>query len=106
MMQVVHPTIVKLYGFTKCKTDENESIMIVMELFERGSLADLLEQIEKSTADIGYDDTARQKILVGIDLLNFHQLDIVYIQKVMIFDVVLLINYILFQTIRNFLSFS
>ena len=78
MMRVVHPTIVRFYGY--CEIPNKKSVMILMELFKRGSLDDLLKEEQKSLADPDYDNTIRQIILIGISygMMKLHQKHVIH----------------------------
>lgn len=80
MMHLNHPTLVKFYGFTKIIQSERESMMLVMKLYKKGSLSELLSDEQKSLAEISYNDTSRQIILVGIayGMMKLHRKNIIH----------------------------
>ncbi|KAK8853972.1 hypothetical protein M9Y10_016521 [Tritrichomonas musculus] len=75
-----HPTIVKFYGYSLSDFDGANNITIIMQLIKQGSLDDLLKNSQKSLAPSDYDNTARQKILIGIacGMMHLHQHRIIH----------------------------
>lgn len=66
LMNANHPTIVKFIGFSTRDFHGDNNITIIMELAEKGSLADILKQIRLNNIPINFTNTTRQLILIGI----------------------------------------
>ena len=75
MIRVVHPDLIGFHGFSPIDFTGSRNITIFMDLMEKGSLEKILEQAQKSLAEVDYDNTARQIILVGIayGMMSLHQ---------------------------------
>lgn len=75
MMRVSHPTLMGFRGFSLIDFNGSKNITILMDLFEHGSLADILEKVKKGLLNQNYDNTTRQIILVGVayGMLQLHQ---------------------------------
>lgn len=80
MSHVDHPTIIKFYGYSMTDFEGNNNVSIVMELAQKGTLADALMNEQNSLADDKYDNTAKQIILIGIarGMMYLHQHQIVH----------------------------
>ena len=80
MSHVDHPTIIKFYGYSMTDFEANNNVSIVMELAQKGTLADALMNEQNSLADDKYDNTAKQIILIGIarGMMYLHQHQIVH----------------------------
>lgn len=79
LIHVQNPLIVQFIGFAFDDFDGNtNNITIIMEYVENGSLADLIQMNHKCPSD--YDNTKRQKILVGIarGLYLLHKRNIIH----------------------------
>lgn len=66
MIRLKHQTLVQFYGYALKDFDDHNNVTIIMNLAENSSLASLLQEFQKGLADISYNNTARQKILIGI----------------------------------------
>ena len=66
MIKCEHPTIIKFRGYSLKDFSNENNTTIFMNLSTRGSLFDLLSRVKKGLGDSEYDNTVRQKILVGI----------------------------------------
>lgn len=75
MTRMDHPTIIKFYGYSLKDFDGKDNVTLFMQLASKGSLADLLKKVQQGLADDNYDNTARQKILIGIarGMMYLHQ---------------------------------
>ena len=66
LIEVQHPTIIQFRGFSYIDFYNLNNITILMDYMQKGSLADLIENEEKSLCQNVYDNTKRQIILIGI----------------------------------------
>lgn len=75
MMRVSHPTLIGFRGYSTTDFSGNKNITIFMDLIERGSLEEILTQVQKGLADGDYNNTSRQIILIGIayGMMSLHQ---------------------------------
>ena len=75
MTRMKHPTIIKFYGYSLTDFYGNKNVTLIMQLATKGSLAELLSRVQKGLTDANYDNTARQKILIGIarGMMYLHQ---------------------------------
>ncbi|KAK8885160.1 hypothetical protein M9Y10_044289 [Tritrichomonas musculus] len=75
MMRMQHPTIIKFYGYSLIDFEGNENTVMFMQYAPNGTLADILNDVRQGLADHSYDNTIRQKILIGISrgMMYLHQ---------------------------------
>lgn len=75
MIHFQSPTFIKFYGYSLTDFDGENNITLFMEYVKNQSLDVLLKKERVCSAPIEYDNSARQKILIGIsyDLMFLHQ---------------------------------
>ena len=80
MMRLQHPTFIHFYGYSLQDFYGQNRVTIIMSLAKNGSLATILQNAQKGLADLNYDNTARQKILIGIarGMMYLHQNHIIH----------------------------
>lgn len=80
MIRLQHPTIIKFYGYSLKDFDDQNNVTIIMDFAKNGSLATLLQNVKKGLVDQTYDNTSRQKILVGVAyaMMYLHQNRIIH----------------------------
>ncbi|KAK8843178.1 hypothetical protein M9Y10_025375 [Tritrichomonas musculus] len=80
MMRVKHPAIVSFYGYSLTDFKGKNNVTFIMTLAKNGSLLDLLQKVQKGLLDTLYDNTMRQKILIGIarGMMYLHQKHIIH----------------------------
>lgn len=80
MMRLQHPTIIQFYGYSLKDFEGHNRVTILMKLAKNGSLAKLLLNAQKGLAEENYDNTSRQKILIGIAraMMYLHQNHIIH----------------------------
>ena len=80
MMNLQHPTIINFIGYSLMDFEGKFAVTIIMDLANKGSLDQLLQNSEKSLAYLDYNNTARQIILVGITrgMMILHQHNILH----------------------------
>lgn len=61
-----HPTIIKFIGFSLRDFFNRDNVVLIMELAEKGSLSEVLKQIQAENIPKDYTDTIRQIILIGV----------------------------------------
>lgn len=66
MMQINHHSIVKFHGYSLTDFEGENNVTIFMELVIGESLESVLDKAQKGLANIKYDNTSRQIILIGI----------------------------------------
>lgn len=66
MMQINHHSIVKFHGYSLTDLEGENNVTIFMELVIGESLESVLDKAQKGLANIKYDNTSRQIILIGI----------------------------------------
>lgn len=67
MARISHPTIVKFYGYSIEEEKNNKLLLtIIMEFSKNGALEKVLKKIRKDGSVKNYDNTTRQKLLIGI----------------------------------------
>lgn len=66
MMRLSHPTIISFHGYSLTDMNGRDNVTILMNIAKNGSLLDQLQKVQKGLADPNYDNTMRQKILIGI----------------------------------------
>ncbi|KAK8836227.1 hypothetical protein M9Y10_039859 [Tritrichomonas musculus] len=66
LMNVKHPTIINMLGFTLNDFEGNKNVTILMNYYKNGSLLDLLTKAQKGVAPTEFNDTIRQIIITGI----------------------------------------
>lgn len=78
MIHVQYLTIIQFRGFSYIHFNNNNNITILMDYMKNGSLANIIEDIEKCNCSNDYDNTKRQIILIGIarGMMIFHKLHI------------------------------
>ena len=72
---IQHPTISKFYGYSKLDFEGNDNITLLFQFTPKFTLADLLSKVRQGLHDNKYDNTARQKILIGVarGMMYLHQ---------------------------------
>lgn len=80
MMRVHHPAVIKFLGYSLVDFNGNNNVTIIMQLAENGSLAELISRCQTGNAPHSYDNTTRQKILIGIarGMMYLHQHHIIH----------------------------
>lgn len=80
MAHMRHPTIIKFYGYSLIDFNGCDNVTIFMQLATNGTLAELICKARQKTADKKYDNTARQKILIGIarGMMFLHQHNVIH----------------------------
>lgn len=80
LMFANHPTIVKFIGFSLRDFHDRANTTIIMQLAEKGSLSDVLEQIQSDNIPEDYTNTIRQIILIGVSrgMKYLHDRDIIH----------------------------
>lgn len=66
MMNINHPTLVKLIGYSTVDFHDEQNMTLIMELAVNGSLQDVIEKIQANFGPHDYTNTSRQIILIGI----------------------------------------
>lgn len=66
MMHIDHPNIVKFYGYCLKDFEGFENITIIMNYAKNGSLLKILNDVKRGLAVPMYNNTMRQKILIGV----------------------------------------
>lgn len=66
LMLANHPTIIKFIGFSLRDFFNRDNVVLIMELAEKGSLSEVLKQIQAGNIPKDYTDTIRQIILIGV----------------------------------------
>ena len=66
MIRMQHPTIIKFYGYSLTDFEGKDHVTLLLQFAKNGSLANFLKNVRSGLADHMYDNTTRQKILVGI----------------------------------------
>ena len=66
MMRLQHPAIIQFQGYSLQDFEGQIRVTIIMNLMKKGSLSAVLENVQKGLSDSKYDNTTRQKILIGI----------------------------------------
>ena len=61
-----HPTIIKFIGFSLRDFFNRDNVVLIMKLAEKGSLSEVLKQIQAENIQKDYTDTIRQIILIGV----------------------------------------
>ena len=61
-----HPTIVKYIGYSKLDFQEENNITIIMELFQNGSLENVIKSIIQNNTPPNYTNTSKQIIMAGV----------------------------------------
>ena len=83
LVRLNHPTIIKYYGYSLKDFDGKDNITLIMDLVKNDSLANFIEGIRASSKEIFYNNTSRQKILIGIArglaYLHSHNISNIYI---------------------------
>lgn len=80
MMRHKHETIVKFYGYSLTDFEGKSNVILFLEYMKKGSLAQLLLNDEKGLLAFPFDNTNRQKILVGIarGMMYLHDHNIIH----------------------------
>lgn len=66
MMSLQHPAIIQFHCFFLYDFSKKPNYTIIMSLAENGSLADAISLLKKCQADVKFDNTVEQIILIGI----------------------------------------
>lgn len=66
MISLQHPTIAKIHGYSLHDFHDEDNVIIVMDYATNGSLYQILDDVRHGLSNVWYDNTARQKILIGI----------------------------------------
>lgn len=66
LIRLHHSTIIQYYSFSFKDFDNNDNIALIMDFSKNGSLANYIERIRITNKEIFYNNTSRQKILIGI----------------------------------------
>ena len=66
LMRLQHPNIIQFIGYSLKDFKGNDNVTLIMTLAEKGSLSTVLQNVQHGLADPIYDNTIRQKILIGI----------------------------------------
>lgn len=66
MIRMQHPTIIKFYGYSLTDFEGKNHVTLLLQYAKNGSLASYLKKVQNGLADHNYDNTTRQKILIGI----------------------------------------
>ena len=66
MMRITHSTLIRFIGYSLEDFEGNNNVTIIMEYHEKGSLSKYLQDSRTGNADIEFDNTKRQIILIGI----------------------------------------
>ncbi|KAK8871776.1 hypothetical protein M9Y10_007517 [Tritrichomonas musculus] len=64
MVRLNHPSIVKFYGYVI--KEEEDQVFILMQYAQKGNLSNILKDIQHGDTVPGYDNTVKQKILIGV----------------------------------------
>ncbi|KAK8839504.1 hypothetical protein M9Y10_031862 [Tritrichomonas musculus] len=77
MIRLDHPSIIKFYGFS---ISVDGKVSILMQHAKNGSLRDILNDTNGKRSSLGYDNTAKQKILIGVarGMIHLHQKNIIH----------------------------
>lgn len=80
MIRRKNPTIINFIGYSFQDFMKQNNMTIFMDLAQNGSLESLLQKVKKSIADIRYDNTIRQIILIGIarGMMHLHQHNVIH----------------------------
>ncbi|KAK8835133.1 hypothetical protein M9Y10_025495 [Tritrichomonas musculus] len=80
LMRVQHPTIIKFYGYSLHDFNNNKNVTIIMQLAANGSLSAAIKKVRQGLADLMYDNTVRQIILVGIarGMMHLHEHHVIH----------------------------
>lgn len=80
LIRCQHPTIIQFIGYSTQDFYDQNNVTIIMEHAKNGSLEDILKKVKKSLADINYNNTTRQIILIGIAhaMKHLHQNNIIH----------------------------
>lgn len=76
MIRLNHPSVIKFYGYSI----DDEDVSILMQYAQKGSLLSILKLIRSGKEVPGYDNTVRQKILIGIarGMMHLHNNNLVH----------------------------
>ena len=66
LIRLQHPAIIKYYGYSLQDFERKNNITLIMDLAKNGSLTNYIKDIQKSSFELFYSNTVRQKILIGI----------------------------------------
>ena len=66
LVRLQHFTIIKYYGYSLQDFDGKNNITLIIDLARNGSLSSYIERIRTPNNEIFYNNTSRQKILIGI----------------------------------------
>ena len=66
MIRLQHPTLVRFVGYSLKDFKDQDCVVIIMENAKNGSLASVLKKNQKMKSDALFNNTTRQKILIGI----------------------------------------
>lgn len=80
MIRMQHPTIIKFYGYSLTDFEGKDHVTLLLQFAKNGSLANFLKNVRSGLADHMYDNTARQKILVGIarGMMYLHKHNVIH----------------------------
>lgn len=78
LIKTQHPTIIELIGYSEKDFENNNYLTIIMKYMAKGSLSKLIDQ--ESSHPIGYNNTKRQIILVGIarGMMILHKKNVIH----------------------------
>lgn len=76
MIRLNHPSVIKFYGYSI----DDDDVSILMQYAQKGSLLSILKLIRSGKEVPGYDNTVRQKILIGIarGMMHLHKNNLVH----------------------------
>ncbi|KAK8887766.1 hypothetical protein M9Y10_038822 [Tritrichomonas musculus] len=80
LIQIQHPTIIELRGYSNKDFGENIQKTIVMNYMSKGSLLNLIDDEDKGFCPDDYNNTKRQIILIGIarGMMILHEQNVIH----------------------------
>lgn len=80
MIRNQHPTIIKFYGYSMTDFEGKNNVTLLLQYAQNGSLSLFLKKVRKGLLEHLYDNTCRQKILVGIarGMMYLHKHNIIH----------------------------
>ena len=80
LIQIQHPTIIELQGYSNKDFDENIQKTIIMKYMPKGSLSDLIDKVNRGFCPDDYNHTKQQIILIGISrgMMILHEQNVIH----------------------------
>lgn len=80
MIRMQHPTIIKFYGYSLTDLEGKNRVTLLLQFAKNGSLMNFLNDVRNGLVECIYDNTSRQKILVGIarGMMYLHQHNVIH----------------------------